>query len=300
MRRLTPLVFWCLAATWLVWGSTYLAIRFALTGFPPYWQMGTRFVIAGAALMAWCLWRGVQLPTAIQWRNAVIIGGLMLGLGMGNTAVAEQTVASGLVVAYVAILPAAIALINLFYGIRPTRIEVLGIVIGIVGVLMLVSGKGFSASPHGLLAMGIATTGWSLGSVLSQQQCKLAPGAMGFASEMLAGGTLLLLMSMLTGESPNWSPEPVALFAWIYLTVFGSLIAFNAYMVLLSQTSAALASSYTFVNPMIAMLLGVTLGHETITGFEWLAATIIIFAVALLVLGRTTLKARSRMSCSRT
>lgn len=286
MQRITPLIFWCLAATWLVWGSTYLAIRFALPSFPPYWQMGTRFVIAGAALMVWRCWRGTPLPTAIQWRNAVIVGGLMLSLGMGNTAVAEQTIASGLVVAFVAIIPAMITLLNLFYGIRPTRIEVLGIVIGIAGVLMLVRGSGFSSSPQGLLAIGVAATGWSLGSVLSQQQCKLAAGTMGFASEMIAGGTLLLIMSLVTGESPVWSPEPAALLAWIYLIVFGSLIAFNAYMVLLSRTSAALASSYTFVNPMIAMLLGVTLGDEVITGFEWFAATIIVVAVALLILGR--------------
>lgn len=286
-QRITPLLFGCLAATWLVWGSTYLAIRFALPDFPPYWQMGTRFVIAGVALMAWCVWRGARLPTVTQWRNAVIVGGLMLSVGMGNTAVAEQTVASGLVVAFVAIIPALITLFNLFYGIRPNRIEVLGMVIGIAGVLMLVRGSGFAASQQGLLAIGVAALGWSLGSVLSQQQCKLAAGAVGFASEMIAGGLILLTMSMLAGESPTWPPRPMALLAWIYLIVFGSLIAFNAYMVLLSRTSAALASSYTFVNPMIAMLLGVTLGDEIITGFEWIAATIIIVAVALLVLGRT-------------
>jgi drug/metabolite transporter (DMT)-like permease len=286
MKRLSPLILWCLAATWLVWGSTYLAIRFALPGFPPYWQMGTRFVIAGAGLLAWCKWRGAMLPTRSQWRNAVIIGGLMLGMGMGNTARAELTIASGLIVAFVAIIPAIIALLNLFYNIRPTRIEMLGIVIGIAGVLMLVSGNGFSASHSGLASIGIATLGWSLGSVLSQQQCKLAPGAVGFASEMLAGGVILLIMSWLAGESPSWSPEPRALAAWIYLIVFGSLIAFNAYMVLLSRAGAALASSYTFVNPVIAMLLGIGFGGETITAFEWLAALVIIIAVVLLVLGR--------------
>lgn len=286
MKHLSPIILWCLAATWLVWGSTYLAIRFALLSFPPYWQMGTRFLIAGIALMAWCKWRGAALPTTRQWRNALIVGGLMLGIGMGNTALAEKTVASGLVVAFIAIVPAIITLFNLYYGIRPTRIEVLGIAIGIVGVLLLIRGSGFSASQSGLLAIVIATLGWSLGSVISQQQCKLAPGAMGFASEMLTGGAVLLIMSRLAGESPTWSPQPVALAAWLYLIVFGSLIAFNAYMVLLARTSAALASSYTFVNPMIAMILGVSFGGETITGFEWLAAAIIVIAVILLVLGR--------------
>ena len=285
-KSLSPLILWCLAATWLVWGSTYLAIRFALVSFPPYWQMGTRFLVAGVGLMAWCKWRGASLPTRVQWRNALIIGGLMLGIGMGNTARAEMTIASGLIVAFIAIIPATITLINLCYGVRSTRIEVLGIVVGLMGVLMLVSGSGFSASHSGLIAIVIATTAWSLGSVLSQQQYKLAPGAVGFASEMIAGGAVLMIMSWLAGEIPSWHAEPRALAAWIFLIVFGSLIAFNAYMLLLSRASAALASSYTFVNPVIAMLLGVAFGGEVITGFEWLAAAVIIVAVVLLLLGR--------------
>jgi drug/metabolite transporter (DMT)-like permease len=276
----------CLAATWLVWGSTYLAIRFALVSFPPYWQMGTRFVIAGVGLMLWCRLRGTPLPTGLQWRNALIVGTLMLAGGMGHTAVAESTIASGLVVAFIAVVPAVISLINLFYGIRPTRLEISGIAVGLGGVLMLVSGSGFSASPAGLIAIAVATLCWSLGSVLSQQQFKLAPGAMGFASEMLAGGVVLLIFSRLAGESPVWQPDTKALLAWLYLIIFGSLVAFNAYMYLLSRASAALAASYTFVNPLIAMLLGIAFGGESVTAFEWLAAAIIVGAVVLLVIGR--------------
>lgn len=285
--KFTPLILGCLAATWLIWGSTYLAIKFALVSFAPYWQMGTRFIVAGVTLLLWTRLRGANMPIRLQWRNAFIVGGLMLGVGMGNTAIAERTVASGLIVAFIAIIPALITLMNLLYGIRPTRIEVLGMLIGIVGVFMLIRGNGFAASGHGLLAITIATLGWSLGSVLSQQQCKLAPGAMGFASEMLAGGIVLLIMSVVAGESPNWQPTSTALIAWLYLIVFGSLIAFNAYMLLLSRTSAALASSYTFVNPVIAMMLGIQFCGETITGVEWIAASIIIVAVVLLVYGRS-------------
>jgi drug/metabolite transporter (DMT)-like permease len=286
VNGLSPLILACLGATWFVWGSTYLAIKFALVSFPPYWQMGTRFIIAGALLMLWCMWRGAALPTRLQWRNALIIGALMLAGGMGQTAKAEQTIASGLIVAFIAVMPAMISLLNLFYGIRPTHREVIGIATGLVGVLMLVSGTGFSASHSGLVAIIIATIGWSLGSVLSQQQLKLAPGAMGFASEMLAGGAVLLIMSWLAGESPTWPPDTKSLIAWLYLIVFGSLIAFNAYMILLSRASAALAASYTFVNPVIALLLGIALGGETITSFEWWAALVIVVAVLLLVSGR--------------
>lgn len=291
MKRMPPLILACLLATWVIWGSTYLAIRFALPGFPPYWQMASRFFVAGALLMAWCIWRGTPLPTAREWRNAAIVGGLMLGGGMGNTARAETTVASGIIVAFVAILPALMTLANAFYGVRPTRMELLGIAIGMAGIALLVNGKAFAASPSGLIAISIAAVCWTLGSVLSQYTFRLAPGAMGFASEMLAGSVVLGIMSMLADETPNWSPSPQALLAWSYLVVFGSLMAFNAYMMLLSRASPALASSYTFVNPVIAMLLGVTLGHEVVTEREWLAATIVIAAVTLLVMGRSKTEA---------
>jgi drug/metabolite transporter (DMT)-like permease len=158
--------------------------------------------------------------------------------------------------------------------------------VGLVGVLMLVEGEAFTASPAGLVAITVACVSWSLGSVLSQRRFALAPGAMGFASEMLCGSVLLLLVSAAVGERPTWPPEPLAAWSWAYLVVFGSLLAFNAYMLLLSRVSAALASSYTFVNPVIALGLGIWLGGEVVTAFEWAAAAVITAGVVLLVLGR--------------
>jgi drug/metabolite transporter (DMT)-like permease len=158
--------------------------------------------------------------------------------------------------------------------------------VGVAGVLMLVRGEGFTASPTGLAAITIACVSWSLGSVLSQRRFPLAPGAMGFASEMLVGSVLLLIVAAAVGERPQWPPQPLAAWSWVYLIVFGSLLAFNAYMVLLSRVSAALASSYTFVNPVIALALGIWLGGETVTAFEWGAAAIITAGVVLLVMGR--------------
>lgn len=286
LKQFSPLIVACLAATWLVWGSTYLAIKLALLSFPPFWQMGTRFMLAGLALMTWMKWRGAPLPTRKQWRNAAIVGSLMLGGGMGGTAFAQQSVASGIVVAFVAVLPATITGLNLLYGLRPGRLEVAGIAVGLIGVILLTRGASFAASPIGLAAMVIANLCWATGSVLSQRKFPLAEGAMGFSSEMLCGGLFLLVLSALSGETPELPPQTLALGAWLYLIVFGSLIAFNAYMVLLRDSSAALASSYSFVNPVIAMLLGVTLGGESVTTFEWLSAGIIVAGVALLVLGR--------------
>lgn len=281
---LPPLLYLCLAATWVVWGSTYLAIKYALISFAPFLQMGTRFLVAGVLLAAWMRWRGTPWPNARQWRNALVVGALMLGGGMGATAYSELSVGSGLVVAFIAVIPLMIALLNLIWGIRPSALEALGIAVGLVGVLMLTQGSGFQASPAGLVAICIACVCWSLGSVLSQRSLPLAPGAMGFASEMICGGVVLMLLSVAAGERFVWPPQPVAAVAWVYLVVFGSLVAFNAYMVLLARASAALASSYTFVNPVIAMLLGVWIAGETVTRFEWYAVTVILVGVLLLLL----------------
>jgi drug/metabolite transporter (DMT)-like permease len=283
---LSPLLLACLAATWLIWGSTYLAIKFALESFPPFFQMGSRFLVAGLLLIAWLNLRGRALPTLVEWRNAGVIGTLLLVSGMGFTAYAEQTVASGLVVAYIAIIPIIVTAMNLPFGVKPTRLELVGMLVGVAGVLMLVRGEGFTASPTGLAAITIACVSWSLGSVLSQRRFPLAPGAMGFASEMLVGSVLLLIVAAAVGERPQWPPQPLAAWSWVYLIVFGSLLAFNAYMVLLSRVSAALASSYTFVNPVIALALGIWLGGETVTAFEWGAAAVITAGVVLLVMGR--------------
>jgi drug/metabolite transporter (DMT)-like permease len=285
-RPLSGLLLACLAATWLVWGSTYLAIKYALVSFPPFFQMGTRFLFAGIVLIAWTRARGAAWPTARQWAHAAVVGGLMLGGGMGGTAYAELTVGSGLVVAFIAVVPLIIAALNRLYGIKPGRLELAGIVVGLAGVLLLTQGAGFQASPAGLTAIALACLTWSAGSVLSQRSLPLAPGATGFASEMICGGVLLLAMSWMCGETPSWPPQPTAVAAWWYLVVFGSLIAFNAYMVLLANASAGLASSYTFVNPVIAMVLGVVVAGETITAYEWAAAGVVLVGVVLMLRGR--------------
>jgi drug/metabolite transporter (DMT)-like permease len=287
----SPLIVACVAATWLIWGSTYLAIKFALVSFPPFFQMGTRFLCAGIVLLAWMRWRGAALPTRVQWRNAVVVGALMLGGGMGGTAYAEQTVGSGLVVAFIAIVPVMMtAAAALFLRQYPTRLEAAGVGVGLAGVLLLTQGDGFQASTAGLVAITVACLTWTAGSLMSQRHFSLAPGATGFASEMICGGAVLMLLAALNGEygtvAERWPPEPSAVAAWLYLVVAGSLLAFNAYMVLLARASAALASSYCFVNPVIALLLGVWLAGETVTGFEWLSAGVVLTGVVLLLRGR--------------
>ena len=285
-RRPSHLVIACLVATWLIWGSASLAIKFALAGFAPFFQMGTRFVVAGGVLMAWTRLRGAAWPSRLQWRNSVLVGALMLGGGMGCSALAEQTVGSGLVVAFAAISPLLFATVNLFFGVRTSRMEALGIAVGVAGVLMLTQGRSFQASPSGLLAIATACLSWSIGSVLSQQRLPLAPGPMGFASEMLCGGGVLLAISASRGEAMLLPTTAAPWLAWAYLVIFGSLVAFSAYMVLLARVSPALATSYSFVNPLIAMFLGVALGGESVTPFEWRSVAVILGGVVLLICRR--------------
>jgi drug/metabolite transporter (DMT)-like permease len=249
-------------------------------------MMGTRFVVAGGVLLAWMYWRKAAMPSAREWRNATVIGSLMLVCGMGGTAIAEQTVGSGLAVAFIAVTPILMVVLSMAYGVYPRGAELVGVLLGLAGVVMLTQGAGFRGSTAGLGAMLVACSGWSLGSVLSQRQLRLAPGAVGFASEMLCGGLVLLVLALFRGEPlPTHAPLGAWL-AWVYLTTFGSLVAFNAYMYLLGHASPSLAASYTYVNPVIAMLLGVAIGGETIAAWEWLSAGVTLAGVVILFVGR--------------
>lgn len=276
-----------LLACYLIWGSTYLAIRYALASFPPFFQMGTRFLLAGGLLMAWCLWRRHAPPSWAAWRNAALIGALMLGGGMGLTALASTQVGSGLVATFIAVVPMLVCGWGLLFGKRPGRLELAGMVVGLLGVALLMQGASFAASPLGVASLSVATLAWSLGSVLSTTRLPLAPGPMGFASEMLCGGAVLLLIALVLGEQPQWPPRPQALAAWLYLVVFGSLMAFTAYLYLLANASPATATSYTLVNPVIALFLGVVVAGETVSGNEWAACAIILLGVFLIFRGKT-------------
>jgi drug/metabolite transporter (DMT)-like permease len=290
-QSLSPRVISALLACYLVWGSTYLAIKWALPVFPPFFQMGTRFVTAGVLLLAWVLVRGAALPSRLQWRNALVVGTLMLGGGMGLTAVATQSIGSGLIATFIAVVPMMVSGWGLLLGQRPSKLEFAGMLVGLGGIVLLVQGAGFSASTAGLAAICGATLMWSLGSVLQTTRLMLASGPSGFASEMLCGGAVLLLISTLVGEEFAWpvayTPEVLRAFAaWAYLVAAGTLIAFSAYLYLLANTRPAIATSYAFVNPVIALLLGMALAAEQVSAQEWLACGVILLGVALILRGK--------------
>ena len=283
-----------LLACYLIWGSTYLAIRLALVSFPPFFQMGTRFLTAGVILFGWTLLRGGKLPGWREWRNALVIGALMLGGGMGLCASAEQYIGSGLIAAFIAVTPLLVAGWGLLLGQRPGRLEFAGMAVGLAGVVLLASGASFSAAPAGIACIAGATLAWSLGSVLSAPRGRsgrallpLAAGPMGFASEMLCGGAVLMLISLALGEQGAGPLQAGAVAAWLYLVVFGSLIAFSAYLYLLANASPAMATSYALVNPVIALFLGVVVAGEAVSSGEWLACGVIVLGVFLIFRGKT-------------
>jgi drug/metabolite transporter (DMT)-like permease len=286
-KKAPSLLIPALLACYLVWGSTYLAIRFALVSFPPFFQMGSRFLVAGALLMAWVRWRGGAWPSRLQWRNALAVGTLMLGGGMGLTAAATVHIGSGLIATFIAVVPMMVCAWGLLFGKRPSWLEFLGMAVGLAGVALLVRGASFSAAPVGIACITGATLAWSLGSVLSTTRLPLAAGPAGFASEMLCGGAVLMLIALVLGEQPVWPPTALAMGAWVYLVVFGSLVAFSAYLYLLAHASPAVATSYAFVNPLIALFLGVVFASEAVSGGEWIACGVILTGVLLIFRGKT-------------
>lgn len=275
-----------LAIVYLVWGSTYLGIRFALEGgYPPLLMGGARFVVAGALVYAALRWRGVPTPTRRQWRNATFMGVLLLGGGNGLVCIAEQTVSSGLAAIAVASAPLWMAVFLVLRGQHPSRLEWLGLGIGFVGVLWLNAGSSLTATPKGLLALLFAPIAWSFGSVWSRGRDLPMP-FMGAAAQMLCGGGVMLVAALLLGERITALPSAKASLALAYLTVFGSIVAFSAYIWLLHNVRTTLAGSYAYVNPMIAVLLGAWLASERFTAHDLGAMAVILSGVVAITLTR--------------
>ena len=286
LRGLSGSVLVALATVYIVWGSTYFAIRVALGSFPPFLQGGIRFLVAGSLLFGFLVLRGTRLPSVREWRDGAIVGVMLLAVGNGGVVFAEQYVSSSVAAIFIGAGPLAAALWSGLFGSWPQRVQWVGIATGFAGVAMLAGGAQLATHPLGLFALMCAVSSWTLGSVLSQKKLRMAPGAMGFATEMLAGGALLLVVGLLHGEAPalaaSWPPTPAAAMALVYLILAGSIAAFSAYMYLLSQVSSTIAISYAYVNPMIAVLLGVFLGGEVLSPREGIATAVIVGSVILL------------------
>ena len=275
-----------LAAVYLIWGSTYLAIRFALEGgFPPFLLGGIRFAIAGAVLYGVLRLRGMAAPTRAQWANAAVMGVLLLLLGNGMVNLAEQSVSSGMAAVAVASAPLWMGIFSAMRGDRPTRLEWVGLAIGFLGVLWLNAGSSLTASPKGLVALLVASVAWSFGSIWSRGRDLAAP-FMNAAAQMLCGGVAMLAVGLVLGERMHALPTPAALGAFAYLVVFGSWIGFSAYVWLLGNVRPALAGSYAYVNPAIAVMLGAALAGERFGVGELVAMGVILLGVVAITLAK--------------
>lgn len=269
-----------LAVVYLVWGSTYYALAIGVRSVPPFMFAGVRFAIAGLAVAAWAVFRGERWPGWAPVARGGVVGFLLFVIGNGGVTWAEQEVSSGLTAVVVASMPIWLAMFAATLGERPSRREALGLVVGLGGVVALHAGSSLGGSSTAAIVLFVSPVGWALGSLLARRWT-LPTGAAGLASEMLPAAVVLLLMGAVAGERvPDQIPGEVVA-SMLYLIVFGSLLGVSAYTFLLRATRPAVATSYAYVNPIAAVLLGVVVGGETIGPSALLAGALILAGVAL-------------------
>lgn len=277
-----------LAAVYVIWGSTYLGIRFALEGgWPALLAVsGGRMLVAGGLLYAVLRLRGVAPPTRAQWPTLAVMGLLLMLLGNGMVVLAEKEVSSGLAAIAIASMPLWMGLFGLMFGQRPRRAEWLGIGIGFVGVLWLNAGSALASTPRGLALLLIAPIAWAFGSVWSRGRDLPSP-FMAAAGQMLCGGVMLIVLGLALGERLPVAPTVQGTAALVYLALAGSIAGFGAYIWLLHHVRPALASSYAYVNPPIAVLLGAWLGGERFTLHDLGAMAVILAGVVVITRAKT-------------
>jgi drug/metabolite transporter (DMT)-like permease len=289
--KANPAAVWAaMLAVYIAWGSTYLAIRFAVETMPPWLMAGARFLIAGTVLFVFRRLSGDPLPRRIEVRSAGIVGLFLLLGGNGAVVWAEQTVPSGVAALMVSSSPLWMLLLEALRpeGQRPSVRALLGIFLGFVGVMLLLwpgkSGGLLQVDPWGAAALVFAAVAWSFGSIYSRYAPLPSSPMMGTAVEMLIGGTALVLLGALTGELGQVklaSISTASILGLLYLIIFGSLIGFTAYTWLLRVAPTSLVSTYAYVNPLVALAIGVVLGNEAFSLRTLLAAGVILGSIAL-------------------
>ena len=283
------------AALYLIWGSTYLGIRFAIETIPPLLMAGTRFFLAGAIMYVIARWQGAPKSSLAEWRVAFIVGACLLFFGNGGVTVAEQWVPSGLASLLVATVPIYIALLAWLSGSapRPRVLGLLGLASGFVGVGILVA-PALSAPPAigtkhlglGMLILLFGSLVWSIGSLYSRRVQHSVSPLLSSAQTMLCGGALILIAGVLSGEGRDFHPGHLSLLssgAFLYLVLVGALVGYTAYIFLLRHCDPAKVATYAYVNPVVAVFLGALFAGENLSGRTILAGTIIVGSVALVL-----------------
>lgn len=295
--RPPPILIWAaLGVVYVVWGSTYFGIRIAIDSFPPLMMAGIRYLVAGAILYLWALRRGTReeratdRPTARQWASAAVIGGLLLLCGNGSVSWAELRIPTGLAALLVATVPLWMALLDrVLFGVRLRPVAVAGLLLGFAGLAVLFGGPGPGrVDPLGAGVVLFAAFAWAIGSLYSRGAPLPRRPLVGTGMELLTGGGLLLVAAAATGEFGRFDPSTIStgsIVAVVYLIVFGSILAFTAYVWLLRVASTSLVSTYAYVNPVVALFLGWAFLAEPITGRTLISGLVIIAAVVLIVSG---------------
>jgi len=274
-----------LIAVYLCWGSTYLAIKIAMTELPPLFVMGSRFFIFGVGIYVYLRLRGAPNPDQKEWLRSAVIGTLLMLGGSAGVAYAMQWVASGIAALVIATTPLWTVLFAGIWKRWPNRLEWVGLLIGLAGIVVLNFEGDLRASPPGAILLVLAAMSWAFGSAWSQNM-KLPRGMMAGAAQMITGGAVVLAVSYFIGERIVAMPGLKASAAVLYLGVFGSLVGFTSYVYLLKRVRPALATSYAYVNPVIAVTLGVVFLGEKILMIEVAAMGVIILGVALVAFGQ--------------
>ena len=285
-RQKWLLIISALACTYLIWGSTYLAIKYAIESFPPFIMVGIRFTVAGVLLYAILRGMGYAAPSLIQWRGAALVGLLLPVLGNGTVSHVQLHVSSSVAALAIATAPIWMAIFSSLWGHRISRREWLGIAIGLVGILVLNTRGSLQGDWLSAFLLMFAAASWSLGSVWSKHM-SMPQGLIGAASQMLCGGLIAFVFSFAFGE--QW-PVEISTRSWaaiVFMIVFGSIVAFSAYHWLLHNVRPMVASSNTFVNPVVAFVVGVWFADEQIHATEYIALAVILVGV-FLVLTSTT------------
>lgn len=280
--RQTLLIVAALFCTYFIWGSTYLAIRFGIESFPPFLMAGVRFTVAGLILYILMRYLGTPNPSRQEWLGASAVGLLLPALGNGTVCYVQQTVSSSVAALSIATAPIWMAIFSSIWGHKITGKEWLGIAVGFVGILLLNLGGTLHGDLISALLLIFAAASWSFGSVWGKHLA-MPQGLMGAACQMLAGGVVLMLVSAYAGESWPANITPKSWGAMVFLIVLGSLVAYSAYQYLLKTVRPLVASSNTFVNPVVAFVVGIWFANEHITVNEYIALTIILMGVFLVL-----------------
>ncbi|MCI0713359.1 MAG: EamA family transporter [Chloroflexi bacterium] len=283
------------AAVYIVWGATYLAIRIAVETIPPFLMAGTRFMTAGFVLHAVLRARGIQPPTRIHWRSAFIIGGLLLFGGNGALTWAEQYVASSLAAVLVATIPLWVAIYEWLQGKYPGHTAVAGLIIGFGGITYLINPFQIDGDSNlfAMLVILVAAAIWAYGTVYARTAPLPKSAFMSVSMEMISGGALLLILSGLTGDFATFQPASVSaesLAGLGFLIVFGSMIAFTAFFWLIKEVGPGKATTNAYVNPVVAVFLGWSIGSEPLTANIIIGAALTIGAVVLMTMPTNVLK----------